>query len=79
MKTPSLKPLHLTSGLSQVKLNQYARLTNEALIKSLEPGQPGSLKVKPDGTIMDGHHRSSILSSRGVDVENLPRDVVPRE
>lgn len=79
MKTPSLKPLHLTSVLSQVKLNQYARLTNEALLKSLEPGQPASLKVRPDGTILDGHHRVNILRNRGVDVDSLPRDVVPRE
>jgi len=79
MKNPSLQPLHLTSVLSQAKLNQYARLTNEALIRSLEPGQPGSLKVRPDGTIIDGHHRVNILRSRGVDVDNLPRDIVPRE
>jgi len=79
MTNPSLQPLHLTSVLSQAKLNQYGRLTNETLIKSLEPGQPGSLKVRPDGTIIDGHHRVSILRSRGIIVDNLPRDIVLRE
>jgi hypothetical protein len=78
MRNPSLQPLHVSSVLSQAKLNQYARLTTETLLQSLEPGQPGSLKVRPDGTIIDGHHRISILRSRGVDVDELPRDVVPR-
>ncbi len=79
MKKPSLQPLHVTSVLSQAKLNQYARLTTDSLLQSLEPGQPGSLKVRPDGTIIDGHHRISILRARGIDVDELPRDIVPRE
>jgi hypothetical protein len=79
MNNPSLRPLHLTSVLSPAKLNQYARLTTETLIQSLEPGRPGSLKVRPDGTIIDGHHRISILRSRGIDVDQLPRDIVPKE
>jgi len=78
MRNPSLQPLHVSSVLSQAKLNQYARLTTETLLQSLEPGQPGSLKVRPEGTIIDGHHRISILRSRGVDVDELPREVFPR-
>jgi len=78
MRNPSLQPLHVSSVMSKAKLNQYARLTTETLLQSLEPGQPGSLKVRPDGTIIDGHHRISILRSRGVDVDELPREVVPR-
>jgi len=78
MRNPSLQPLHVNSVMSQAKLNQYARLTTETLLQSLEPGQPGSLKVRPDGTIIDGHHRIGILHSRGVDVDELPREVVPR-
>jgi len=79
MTNPSLQPLHHTSALSQAKLNRYAKLTDESLIKSLQPGEPGALKVRPDGTIIDGHHRIWILRSRGVDVDNLPRVIVPRE
>ena len=78
MNTPSLQPLHLSSSLSQAKLNQYARLSNEELKQSLEPGRQGSLKVRPDGTIIDGHHRIAILQKRGIDVNQLPREVVPR-
>lgn len=79
MKHPSLRSLHLISGLSQAKLTEYARLTTETILRSLEPGQAGSLKVRPDGTIIDGHHRVAVLRDRGVDVDKLPREVVPRE
>lgn len=35
MPNPPLQPLHLNSALSQAKLNHYARLTTEELIRSL--------------------------------------------
>ncbi|MBI5526159.1 MAG: hypothetical protein HY897_07475 [Deltaproteobacteria bacterium] len=46
---------------------------------SLEPGEPGSLKVRPDGTIVDGHHRIEILRERGVNVDALAREVMPKD
>lgn len=79
MKPTPLRPLHSTTSLSQAKLNQYARLSTETLIASLAPGRPGSLKVRPDGTIIDGHHRIAILQDRGVDVFHLPREILTRE
>jgi len=57
MKFPPLQPLHHTTLLNRAKLNLYARLTTAELLQSLLPGQPGSLKVRNDGTILDGHHR----------------------
>lgn len=78
MNYPPLQPLHLSSALSQAKLNHYARLTTEELIRSLEPGQVGALKTRPDGTVIDGHHRIAILRERGVDVDQLPREVLVR-
>ena len=74
-----LKPLHISSALSQAKLIQYARLSSETIISSLKPGEPGSLKVRPDGTIIDGHHRLAILKNRGIDVERLPREIILKE
>jgi hypothetical protein len=74
---PPLKSLHPDSSFSAAKLVQYDKLSTEALIDSLKPGQPGSLKVKPDGTVMDGHHRLRLLRDRGVDVDILPREVLP--
>jgi len=75
---PPLKPLHSDASLSQAKLSQYAKLTSQELIDSLGPGQPESLKVRPDGTLINGHHRIKILRERGVDVDALPREVVPK-
>ena len=41
MNNPPLQPLHFSSALSRAKLNHYARLTTEELIRSLQPGQVG--------------------------------------
>lgn len=75
---PPLIPLHLDSSLSPAKLDQYAKASTQELIESLRPGQVGSLKVRPDGTMVDGHHRSKILRERGVDVDSLPREIVAK-
>jgi hypothetical protein len=76
---PPLKSLHADDSLIRSKLDDYARASNQELIESLRPGQPGSLKVRPEGTIVDGHHRIKILRDRGVDVDSLPRDIVPKD
>lgn len=78
MKIPPLQPLHHTNVLNQAKLIQYARLTTPDLVQSLAPGEPGSLKVRNDGTILDGHHRIEILRQRGLDVDHLPREILSK-
>jgi ParB-like chromosome segregation protein Spo0J len=75
---PPLKPLHPDSSLSPSKLAEYAKASTQVLIDSLRPGQTGSLKVRPDGTMVDGHHRIKVLRDRGVDVDSLPREIVSR-
>jgi hypothetical protein len=74
-----LKPLHPDSSLSPVKLQQISRVPTEIPLHSLLPGQKDSLKTRPDGTILDGHHRIQILRARGVDVDSLPRETIVRE
>ena len=76
MKSPPLKPLHDDSALILSKLEQYAKLTTEELMDSLCPGQVGALKAKPDGTMMDGHHRIKVLRERGINVDELPREII---
>ena len=76
---PSLKPLHPDSSLIPSKLGKYDKLSTQELVDSLKPGQTGSLKVRPDGTILDGHHRIKVLRDRGVDVDSLPREVIPKD
>lgn len=55
------------------------RRTTDILKNSLLPGQKDALKTRPDGTILDGHHRLYILRRRGVDVDTLPREIIVRE
>jgi hypothetical protein len=76
---PPLKPLHSDVSLSLVKLNQMRSLLTEALQHSLSPGQRDCLKTRPDGTILDGHHRIDVLRERGVNVDALPREIVLKE
>lgn len=71
MKQSPLKPLH--SQLVELKLNEFRRLSTDQLIESLNPSQPGSLKTRLDGTVLDGHHRLEVLRERGVEVDDLPR------
>jgi hypothetical protein len=65
--------------LSPAKLTEYGKLSTQTLIDSLKPGQKGALKVRPDGTIVDGHHRIKILRDRGVDADFLPREIVAKD
>jgi hypothetical protein len=74
---PSLKPLHAASSMIQSKLTQFRKLSTDELIESLAPGLPGALKARPDGTMMDGHHRVMVLRERGIDVDDLPREIIP--
>ena len=76
---PPLIPLHPNSSLNAGKLAKMERLSTEALQASLLPGQEGCLKTRPEGTILDGHHRIHILRQRGVDVDHLPRQVVVKD
>lgn len=77
-KQPPLKPLHSDESLIRIKLEQFRKLSTEELIESLKPENAGALKTKPDGTIMDGHHRIKILRERGIDVDALPREIWER-
>lgn len=76
---PPLKSLHADTSLIKSKLDEYGKLSDLELIDSLKPGQQGSLKVRPDGTIVDGHHRIKVLRDRGIDVDSLPREIIPKD
>jgi hypothetical protein len=76
---PHLRFLHSESTLNRVKLDLFRGLSTDQLKSSLEPGQQGSLKVRPDGTVLDGHHRISVLVERGEDIHQLPREIIERE
>ena len=73
---PPLKPLHPDPSLSPAKLAKMGSFDTDVLIQSLVPGQKDCLKTRPDGTILDGHHRVYILRQRGLDVDSLAREIV---
>lgn len=75
---PPLKPLHADESLIKSKVDEYGKRSTEELIDSLRPGQPGSLTARPDGTVVDGHHRIKILRDRAVDVDSLPREIIKK-
>lgn len=78
MEQPPLKSLHAESSLNLVKLEQFRKLSNEQIMNSLKAGQSCSLKARPDGTLIEGHHRIKVLRERGIDVDSLPREIVPK-
>ena len=75
---PPLRFLHLDESLSKVKLAQMERMTTEHLKQTLMPGQKDCLKARPDGTVLDGHHRVYVLRARGIEIDTLPREIVMR-
>jgi hypothetical protein len=50
---PELKFPHAPDTLNRVKLDTFRQISTEGLTSSLKPGQPASLKVRPDGTVLD--------------------------
>jgi hypothetical protein len=79
MIPPPLTPLHPDETLIPLKLQQIDRMSTDAILRSLAPGHPDALKARPDGTMLDGHHRIHILRRRGVQVDHLPREVIPKQ
>ena len=79
MSEPSLRFLHSEASLSQVKLELFRNIETAQIIDSLRPGQPGALKTRPDGTVLEGHHRLVVLRERGIKIDNLPREVLSHE
>ena len=75
---PPLKSLHSDSSLNAGKLAKMERLATDILLPSLASGEC-CLKTRPDGTILEGHHRIHVLRQEGVDVDSLPRDVIVKE
>lgn len=76
MEQKPLKSLHADSSLNLVKLEQFRKLSTEEIMDTLKAGQACSLKTRPDGTVIEGHHRIKVLRERGVEVDSLPREIV---
>ena len=75
---PRLRFLHRETSLNAVKLLQFRRLSTHDVKLSLQPGQAACLKARPDGTVLDGHHRLFVLIERGEDIHTLPREIIEK-
>jgi len=76
--SPKLRFLHSEDAMNPVKLKVFRQHSSEAIKLALRPGQPGSLKARPDGTVLDGHHRLSVLLERGENINELPREILEK-
>ena len=66
-----------TDPKAKRSLDYWRRQPTGTIVESLKPGAENSLKVKPDGTIMDGNTRTKVLEERGYDIESLRREPRP--
>jgi hypothetical protein len=77
---PPLQRIHaertLESGISRFSLEYWRQRSTEEILESLRPGKRESLKVKPDGRILDGNVRIKVLEERSVDTSGLEREIV---
>ncbi|MFO0805153.1 MAG: hypothetical protein U0791_18765 [Gemmataceae bacterium] len=79
MAQPPLVPIHADESLVASKLEGCRKLSTEALLDSLQPGTEHALRARPDGTLLNGHHRIKVLRERGFDVDALPRELIEKE
>ena len=77
---PPLRRIHshrtLTSGISRLSLEYWRKQSTDEIVRSLRPGDPEALKVTPDGRIMNGNTRITVLEERGFAIDSLPREVL---
>ena len=78
---PDLQPIHslevLTSRRYRRNYEYWSSQTTERIVKSLALGHRESLTIKPDGRVVQGNTRITILLQRGYDVKTLPREIKP--
>ena len=79
---PPLRRLHpdatLERGPYKISLDYWRRQKTDKIVESLRPDPRDAryqeyLKVKPDGTVMQGNTRIKALEERNYDVNSLPR------
>jgi hypothetical protein len=70
--------LHSDEDLDDDSLDYWRGKSTDETIDSLEPGEEEALRVRPDGTIINGNHRAKVLEERGIDINSLPAEVIPK-
>jgi len=65
----------LETSISRFSLEYWRQRSTEEIIESLRPGRLESLKVKPDGRILNGNVRIKVLEERDIDINSLEREI----
>jgi RHS repeat-associated protein len=82
IELPPLQPIHSDAvysqpGAAKSSFDFWSKQPTNDIVRSLKPGATEPLSVKPDGRIYDGNTRVKVLKERGVNVDKLPRVIVP--
>jgi hypothetical protein len=72
---PPLRLIHPDSSLRKSSLDYWGKKCDQEIIDSLKPGSKEPRTTYPDGRIIQGNTRIKILRDRGVDVDQLPREI----
>jgi hypothetical protein len=76
-KPVPLKIIHLVPPLQgSASYQDWDKKSTQEIVDSSGKDKKDGLKVYPDGAIANGNTRITILKERGVDVDNLPRDII---
>jgi hypothetical protein len=67
---PRLRKIHsdrtYQSGSAKISLESIRLMSTDDIVRSLAPGSPEPLTVKPDGRVFDGNTRVKVLEERVV-------------
>jgi hypothetical protein len=79
-RRPLLRRIHadevLRLGVSRFSLKFWRQQSTGDIVESLRPEKLESLKVKPDGRILNGNVRIKVLEERGFDIDSLEREII---
>ena len=67
----SLTRLHDDNALIPSKLKRFRKLDDAAIEESLQAPGDERLRIRSDGTVMQGNHRVKVLEERGYDLATL--------
>ena len=80
MKNNKFSRIHsdytIENGVSRFSLEFWRKKETKQIIESLQTGKAESLKLKPDGRILNGNIRCKVLEERGFDVNSLEPEVI---
>ena len=71
LNPPQLTPLHGSDTLSKSTLDYWRGKSTEDIVKSLLSPGAEKLTIRPNGTVLQGNHRVSVLLERGYDTSKL--------